>query len=388
MTGAGSGGHITPVLVVARELKLIQPGIEIIYIGHTGDSLADIPAKDKNIDHVYNVRAGKLRRYHGEGLKQLLDIPTVLKNIRDLLFTVVGIWQSFWLLRKLRPDAIFVKGGFVGIPVGLAAAVLRIPYLTHDSDALPGLANRVIAPWAKIYAVGLPAEVYNYPPDKTVTVGVPHAPEFHPLSGKEVMSLREKIGYGHYKKMIFVTGGGLGAQRLNKAVLACVPGLLERYPDLLVVHITGRKEEASIAQSYKTVLPRVEQRRVVTKGFVTDLYNYSGAADVIITRAGATALAEFASQAKPCVIVPNPLLTGGHQLHNAKVLNRTKAVRMVTETDLAADPLTLMAPVVDLLDHPDRARELGRKLSRLSLPDAAHQLAVLLLKIAGTEVPS
>jgi UDP-N-acetylglucosamine--N-acetylmuramyl-(pentapeptide) pyrophosphoryl-undecaprenol N-acetylglucosamine transferase len=383
VTGAGSGGHITPVLVVARELKLIQPSIEIIYIGHKGDSLADIPARDKNIDHVYNVRAGKLRRYHGEGLRQLLDLPTVIKNIRDMLFVVIGIWQSYWLLRKLRPNAVFVKGGFVGIPVGLAAAALHIPYLTHDSDALPGLANRVIAPWARLHAVGLPKEVYDYPPEKTITVGVPHAPEFHPLNSKEVYQLREKLGLGHYKKMVFITGGGLGAQRINKAVLACAPDLLKRYSDLVIVHVTGRKDESSIAQAYKMVLPTKEQRRVVTKGFITDLYSYSGAADVIITRAGATAMAEFASQAKPCVVIPNPLLAGGHQLHNAQVLDETKTVRMVSETDLAADPMTLMAPVVDLLDHPDRAHELGKKLSKLSRPDAAHQLAMLLLEIAG-----
>jgi UDP-N-acetylglucosamine--N-acetylmuramyl-(pentapeptide) pyrophosphoryl-undecaprenol N-acetylglucosamine transferase len=306
VTGAGSGGHITPVLVVARELKLIQPGIEIIYIGHQGDSLADVPAQDKNIDQVYVVRAGKLRRYHGEGLRQLLDIPTVVKNIRDMFFVAVGTWQSYWLLRRLKPDAIFIKGGFVGIPVGLAAAALRIPYLTHDSDALPGLANRVIAPWARIHAVGLPKEVYDYPANKTVTVGVPHAPEYHPVTDKEVKALREQLGLGQFGKVILVTGGGLGAQRVNRAVLACVPDLLQRYPDLAVVHIAGRKDEASIGQSYRAALPSKEQRRVLTKGFINDLYKYSGAADVIITRAGATAMAEFASQAKPCVVIPNP----------------------------------------------------------------------------------
>jgi UDP-N-acetylglucosamine--N-acetylmuramyl-(pentapeptide) pyrophosphoryl-undecaprenol N-acetylglucosamine transferase len=382
VTGAGSGGHITPVLVVARELKLLRPDIEIIYIGHKGDSLADIPAQDKNIDHVYTVRAGKLRRYHGEGIKQLFDIPTVIKNVRDMFFVAIGLWQSYWLLRKIRPGVIFVKGGFVGIPVGLAAAALRIPYITHDSDALPGLANRVIAPWARLHAVGLPKEIYAYPSGKTVTVGVPHAPEYHPISQKEVKELREKIGLGRYRKVICITGGGLGAQRVNRAVLACVPDLLKRYPDLAVVHIAGRKDEAAITQAYKTLLPTKEQQRVVTKGFVNNLYEYSGASDVIVTRAGATAMAEFASQAKACIVIPNPLLTGGHQLHNAQVLAKTKAARMVSETDLAADPLTLMAPIIDLLDHPDRSRELGQKLFKLSRPDAAHQLAVLLLEIA------
>jgi UDP-N-acetylglucosamine--N-acetylmuramyl-(pentapeptide) pyrophosphoryl-undecaprenol N-acetylglucosamine transferase len=383
VTGGGSGGHITPVLVVAHELKLIHPDIEIIYVGQRGDSLADIPAEDKSIDSVSLIRAGKWRRYHGEGLKQLLDLPTVGKNIRDAFFVVEGIWQSYWLLRKLRPDAVFIKGGFVGLPVGLAAALLRIPYLTHDSDALPGLANRVVAPWAKIHAVALPKSVYDYPADKTVTVGVPYASEFRPVTSREVERFRDELGLGHFKKVLLAGGGGLGAQSINRALIACVPDLLERYPDLGIIHIAGRKEEAHVVKTYKTMLPTKEQRRVVVKGFVTGLYRYSGASDVIITRAGATAMAEFAAQEKACIVVPSPFLAGGHQLKNAKVLAASKAVRMVNEADLKVDPTSLMAPIVDLLDHPKYARELGSKLAELAMPDAAHRVAMLLLEIAG-----
>jgi len=92
MTGGGSGGHITPILAVAHEVKQIDSSTRIYYVGQTGDSLGDIPAQHPSIDEVYTVRAGKLRRYHGEGWRQLLDIPTVLKNIRDLWFVFVGFW--------------------------------------------------------------------------------------------------------------------------------------------------------------------------------------------------------------------------------------------------------------------------------------------------------
>src|SRR6266542_6902052 len=121
LTGGGSGGHITPLLAVAHELKNQDPQIAITYIGQKGDGLADIPAQDPNIDTVKLVHAGKFRRYHGEGWRQLLDIPTMLKNIRDAVLVLAGIWESFWLLKTLRPDVVFVKGGFVGVPVGLAA---------------------------------------------------------------------------------------------------------------------------------------------------------------------------------------------------------------------------------------------------------------------------
>lgn len=382
MTGGGSGGHITPILAVAHELKKLDPEAKIIYIGQTGDALGDVPAEDKNIDRVYTVRAGKFRRYHGEGWRQLLDVGTLYKNLRDAFFVLAGLWQSFWLLGKLKPDVIFVKGGFVGVPVGLAAALRGTPYVTHDSDALPGLANRLIAPWARLHAVALPKEVYNYPVKKTITVGVPIMHHFQPLTPSDVRGFRKQLKLDAAGRVLLITGGGLGAQRLNNAVITCMPELLTRYPDLWVVHIAGRQLEAEVRQSYKQELSPKEQHRVVVKGFITNLYQYSGAADVIVTRAGGTAMAEFATQAKATVVVPNPQLAGGHQLKNAKVLSDRKAVRLVSETTLRDDHHALMPPLTDLFDHPDKIDALGQKLAALAQPNAAHLLAVLLLEVA------
>ncbi len=383
VTGGGSGGHITPLLAVAHELKRERLDVRIIFIGQRGDALGDIPAEDKNIDEMHTVRAGKFRRYHGEGFwRHLIDIPTLLKNARDAVWTLVGIWQSFWLLKDLRPDVIFVKGGFVGVPVGLAAAALKIPYVTHDSDALPGLANRLISRWAKKHAVALPKEVYSYPARKTITVGVPVSHKYRPLSAREITECRKRLGLDNFDPIILVTGGGLGAKRLNDAVAANASALLERYPKAGIVHIAGRNHETEVRKRYQQLLGK-DSRRVVVKGFVTNLYMYSGVADVVVTRAGATAIAEFAAQAKPCVVVPNPLLTGGHQLKNAKELQERKAIRVVSEDVLAEDHLALMAPLVDLLDHPQRAALLGKRLAAMAHPDAAKELAMLLLEVAG-----
>ncbi len=382
VTGGGSGGHITPILAVADELKDIDPAIRIAYVGQTGDGLGDVPAQHATIDAAFTVRAGKLRRYHGEGIKQLLDLKTMALNIRDMAYTVMGLWQSFFLLRRLKPDAVFIKGGFVGVPVGLAAAVLRIPYITHDSDALPGLANRIVSPWAKAHAVALPKDIYTYPAAKTHTVGVPIARHYHPLDAAEIAACRRQIGVTAKGRVLLVTGGGLGAQRLNKAIAACIPDLLKRYDDLMVVQLSGRANEADLRQHYKKVLPKEMTDRIVVKGYVTNLYLYSGAADVIVTRAGATAISEFAAQAKACVVVPNPLLTGGHQLKNELVLTERKAIRMVPEDAVNADPLSLMAPIVALLDKPEQRVLLGKKLATFVQTDAAERLAMLLLEVA------
>lgn len=206
MTGGGSGGHITPILAVAHELKILQPDVRIIYVGQRGDALADVPARHPSIDEVHSVSAGKLRRYHSEGLKQLLDVRTVLLNARDVFRVLAGIVQSYRLLKRLKPDVIFIKGGFVGVPVGLAAAGLKIPFITHDSDAIPGLANRIIARWARKHAVALPAEVYSYDPSRTVTVGVPVIHEYTRVTPETQRQYKQEIGLSDDAQLLFIIG--------------------------------------------------------------------------------------------------------------------------------------------------------------------------------------
>ena len=380
LTGAGSGGHITPILALAAELKHLRPNIKLVYIGQRGDGLGDIPAKHPAIDRVFTVRAGKFRRYHGEGLKQLLDIPTMLLNLRDFFYTLVGSYQSWRLLRKLRPKAIFIKGGFVGVPVGLAAARLHIPYVTHDSDALPGLANRIIARWAAKHAVALPPEVYQYPAAKTVMTGIPLQAEFVLVTPQLKQQYRYELKLPTKAKVLFVIGGGLGSQTVNQAVATAVPHLLGEFDDLYVVHGGGRANQAELDKAYAKKLSAAEQSRLKTFGYLSDVYRYSGAADVVITRAGATNLAEFALQGKACIVVPSPFLAGGHQLKNADYLAKQGAAMVLPETDLEANPNRLARQVSQLLRDSARQHDLGGKLAKFAKPNATRELAELILE--------
>jgi UDP-N-acetylglucosamine--N-acetylmuramyl-(pentapeptide) pyrophosphoryl-undecaprenol N-acetylglucosamine transferase len=386
ISGGGSGGHITPLLAVAHELKRQQKDIKVVYVGQKGDNLSDIPAQNEDIDEVRLIRAGKFRRYHGEGLRQVLDVVTLAKNVRDAVWTVVGLWQSFWLLGKVKPTAIFVKGGFVGVPVGLSAALRRIPYVTHDSDALPGLANRIIASRAALHTVALPKEIYSayYPSKKTVTVGVPLSHYYRPLDIAEIKDIRQRLGVNAHGKVLLVTGGGLGAQRLNDAIASCARELLDRYPDLTILHIAGRANETALVRRYVDLLSKTQLSQVVVKGFTTDLHLYSGVADVIVTRAGATSIAEFAAQHKACIVVPNPLLTGGHQLKNAEVLAGSQAVKLVSEEAVQQDDHALMPAIIDLLDNPQKVTLMGDRLGQFAQPDATKRLAMILLNVAST----
>jgi UDP-N-acetylglucosamine--N-acetylmuramyl-(pentapeptide) pyrophosphoryl-undecaprenol N-acetylglucosamine transferase len=382
LTGGGSGGHIIPLLAVAAEIKRVQPNSHLIYIGQQGDNLADIPKSDKNIDEAFFVRAGKFRRFHGEGMKQALDIPTLIKNARDFIYVNIGFWQCRSLLKKIQPDIIFVKGGFIGVPVGLAAANLHLPYLTHDSDAIPGLANRIIGRWASVHAVALPADIYSYPSDTTVSTGIPLQAGFVPVNAELITKYRQEIDVPKAAKLLFVIGGGLGAQRVNTAISEALPHLLSEFPDLYVVQSVGRANEAEIKQFYAQNLGELEQGRVKVFGYLNDVYRYSGAADVVVTRAGATNLAEFALQGKACVIIPNPFLTSGHQLKNADYLAAKEAATVIDEIDLIDDPNRLSKQLSDLLRDSAMRKQLSKNIAEFAKPDATRDLASLIIEQA------
>jgi len=379
LTGGGSGGHITPLLAVAAALRQQQPDARLVYIGQTGDTLGDIPAQDPNINETYTVRAGKFRRYHGEGLRQLLDVPTMLKNARDASYVLIGLYQSRKLLKRLQPDVIFVKGGFVGVPVGLAAAQLHIPYITHDSDAIPGLANRIISRWAARHAVALPKDVYAYPAETTVSTGIPLRADFVPVTPELQRQYRQKIDVPAAAKLLFVIGGGLGAQRVNRAVAEAVPHLLREFPDLHIVQVAGRANQGPLGEHYQQQLSTAEQGRLRTFGYLEDVYLYSGAADVIITRAGATNLAEFALQGKACIVVPSAFLTGGHQLKNAAYLADKQAAVVLTDQELGDDPNRLAKQVSELLRNPRQRQRLAERLHKFAKPGATTRLAQLII---------
>lgn len=379
MVGGGSGGHITPVLAVAKEIKARRPEAHLVYVIGKGDQLADIPKNDENIDEVVLVRAGKFRRYHGAGVKQLLDVPTLLKNIRDFFFVLAGTWQSYWLLRKYKPEVIFIKGGFVSVPVGLAAAARHVAFITHDSDAVPGLANRLISRWAALHTVAQPKELYKYPEEKILEVGVPVSADYHPVTAQQQQGWRKELGLAADSQVVMLTGGGNGAKLLNDALIGIAPRLLAEYPKLHLLHIVGRSHEQAAHEQYDISLGE-DTRNVTVKGFVKDLYRYSGCADLIITRAGANSLADFAIQQKACIVIPNPHLTGGHQIKNAEALEQRGAIRIVREADLEHNDDVLLKAVCELLEAPKRRQALAKNLHALYKANSAQLIVDVLLK--------
>lgn len=380
LCGGGSGGHITPLLAVARELRSINKSAKLIYIGEKNGKFSHIAADSKLFDELHFVSAGKLRRYHGESaITKLLDFKTNLLNLRDTFKILAGLIQSYLLLKRLKPDAILLKGGFVCVPIALAARAHKVQYITHDSDALPGLSNRIAARWARYHATGMPAQYYAYPQATIRVVGVPTDMRYHAYSEAEQRILREKYDIGPKAQVILVTGGSNGARRLNEAVIKMLPKLIKNHPDIHVLHQIGAGNEDQLAR-----LDEDSKKHAIFFDFSSELFHMSAISDIVIARAGASFIAEFAAQGKACIIVPNPYLTGGHQLKNAKVYADAGAAVIVNEAELQADPDSLYNSAAMLLNNPEKRELLSKNLHSLTPSEnAATALAKLLIEISS-----
>ncbi len=342
--------------------------------------MAGIAQTDANIDAFYAVSAGKFRRYHSEGWRQIFDWHTQLLNIRDGFRVIHGLCSAWLLLGKLKPDMVFTRGGYVSVPVALAAKLRHVPYLTHDSDVIPSLANRIIAPWAVKHAVATDSDNYPYPKHKLVTVGVPVSEYYQPVDHKLLLRYRRELNIQDAREVICVTGGGNGAQKLNEIVLDNALYLLKRYPKLMILHIAGRSQVERLSDRYDAVIESGKDRaRVRVEGFVNDLYRYSGAADIVIARGGATNLAEFAVQGKACIIIPSKQLKWN--VRNAQAMANEQAIIALDE-EAAEQELRLAHLVINLLDNNQERLTLQNNLASFANPEAARDLANLLLQEA------
>lgn len=380
MTGGGSGGHITPILSLAHELKKLEPDCEIVYIGHKGDNFDNLQTQSHDIDFMSFINGGKFRRYHGENfLSHLIDVRTIALNIRDLFRVIGAVGVSLRILNRTKPDVLFVKGGFVGVPVGIAARLKGIPIITHDSDTVGGLANKIVGRWAKIHATGMPAKNYAYKQSSIRYVGIPLDSRVKPMNSHNQNKAKSDLNLPEESFVILVAGGGQGSRTINDKVINIAPRLLESNLALYIIHLTGLQNLDDVKSAYAAALPELFKSRVQAIGFSGDFYKYINAADLIISRAGATSIAEYAMAGKTCIIIPSPFLASGHQLKNAEMLRAEDAAVIVDDN---APDEELLTVINELTANQSRRTQLAESLHKLAKPNAANELAKIILMTA------
>lgn len=364
LTGGGTGGHIFPLFTVAKEIKKIQQEqnpsevIEFLFIGALNQSnkglfdFHNIPAKA--------VLAGKLRRYFS------------IQNFLDLFRIVIGIFQSLWKVWIFMPDVIFSKGGYGSVPVVIAGWVYRIPIIIHDSDAIPGLANRFLSFFAKRIAVAF-KEAARYFKDYQVAVtGNPIREDL--LAGSKEKA-KDFFHLKYTKPVLFVMGGSQGSKKINQAVAEIVQPLTE-YAE--IIHQTGEK-------MHKEILIKTQRLPESTLDFYHPAAFLKGeykdalmAADLVLSRSGSS-INEIAAMGKPSILIPLANSASGHQRENAYVFARAGASLVIEESNLTSN--LLLPKIIELLKDKELLKAMGERAKKIVNPEAARLIAEEVIRL-------
>ena len=326
LTGGGTAGHVTPHLALIPELK--KKGYEIHYIGTEAGLEHGMMNRIEGITY-HAVKSGKLRRYFD------------WKNFTDPFRVLAGAFESVRIIRKLKPDVCFSKGGFVAVPVVWGAWRAGVPVVCHESDLTPGLANKLCSRFAKKIATTFP-ECAKALGDKAEMTGTPMRPEL--FEGKRVEGLRIANLKGD-KPVLLMTGGSLGAQSVNRVLREALPDLL---PDMDIIHICGK---GNIDESLSGT-PGYAQF-----DFVSDeLPHLFAAADAVLSRAGSNSLCELQALKKPMLLIPYPLSASrGDQVLNARSYEQ-RGLAMVLEQEKMTRE-TLVSHIHQLFEQKDALRK-------------------------------
>lgn len=376
--GGGSGGHVTPVAAVLKELSNeVAEELDVLFVC---DRAFEAQARGIMAGLTFSVNvktipSGKLRRYaHFSWWHYLRHFSIMIANAIDIFKTFAGFIASLWILVRFRPDAVFAKGGYVCLPMGLAARFLHVPLVIHDSDVRPGLTNKVLAPHARGIGTGMPLEHYSYNPKISHYVGVPINTQIRKVTPKIQAEYREELGLPLDKRIIVAVGGGLGSVAINAAIIATAKTMADT-EDILFYNITGTNNvDAAKASS------RGLNNYVAVPFVFKDMHKVLGAADVVVTRASATTLQELAGLKKTVIAVPARQL--GDQQQNATMFAKHDAVITLQDDDLVRE---LPHVVTELLDNTERSHMLAENLHRFAKPDAARDMAQLILTVARDE---
>jgi len=305
MTGGGSAGHVTPNIALFPELKRL--GYTIEYIG-TKDGIERSIIEREKIKY-FAISSGKLRRY--------ID----LKNVSDPFKVVKGVLQAYKIIRREKPNIVFSKGGFVSVPVVIAAYLNHVPVIAHESDMTPGLANKLSEPYCTKICVTFPESLISLKGNKGVLTGTPIRPEI--LEGNSA-SGREICGFQDSKPFLLVIGGSLGSKIINDNIRNCLPELLEKYN---IAHICGKgnlEKSLLLQEGYKQF------------EFIDDeLKHVMAASDLVISRAGANVIFELLTLKKPNLLIPlSKRSSRGDQILNAESFKKNGYSVVIEEESL------------------------------------------------------
>ncbi|MBW5444828.1 undecaprenyldiphospho-muramoylpentapeptide beta-N-acetylglucosaminyltransferase [Cohnella sp. CFH 77786] len=361
LTGGGTGGHIYPALAVGKFLKAEHPATELLYIGGRRGMESKIVPQHGIVFHELDIT----------GFRRSLS----WENVRTVFRFWQGVRNSKQMLRSFRPDAVVGTGGYVCGPVVYAASRLGIPTLIHEQNVVPGLTNKFLSRYVDAVAVSFRESLpfFSKVPD-AVYAGNPCASAVIGADAKRGFS---SMGLSPGTPFVLTVGGSGGARAINEAAIGMVP-MLSKLPDVHLVFVTGERYHEETLSRIRSLATEAAGRVHVVP-YVHNMPEVLAAASLVVSRAGASLIAEFTSIGMPSILVPSPNVTNNHQEPNARSLADAGAAVMILEKDLTGE--SLFASVAAIMSDRARRASMSEEARRLGMPDAARTIAEQLSRI-------
>ena len=347
IVAGGTGGHIYPGLAVAEALK--EKRAEILFIGG-----------QRGLEGKLISREGfEIKFIHARGFIRRFSLEPMLA----LYETFLGFIQSLSILRFFKPDIVLSTGGYVSLPVILAARFAQVPIIIHEQNIIPGLTNRLAGRWAKRITLAWAETSKYFPKDKVAVTGNPIR--------KKILEIGRKLDPD--KKTVLILGGSQGARRINQAAIEMLPILNKG--NVKVIHLTGERDYSWVSERVRSV------QNYEAIPYLFDPSLALASANLVVSRAGATIISEILAKGIPSILIPFPYAAEGHQEKNAKLLERAGAAVVVKDSELSGERLA--REVNRLLSDEEGLKKMSEVSRHLGKPEATQKLVQVLYEVAS-----
>ena len=345
IVAGGTGGHIYPALAIIHKIKEMEKNSEFLYIG-TDDRMEKDLIPKMGIDFIGIPMKG-------------LNRKKIFANFSVLKMFNMAVKKAQEVIKDFKPDIVIGAGGYITAPVLYAAHKEKIPVLIHEQNSIPGVSNKFISSFADKICVSLPNSVNLFPKKKVVYTGNPRSEEILQVERKK----KSLLGFDEDKKLVVVVMGSLGSTTMTQKIKELIPGFNNKNYQVLI--ITGK----NYYDDYKD-LETSSNVKIVP--FMDDLIQYLKDSDLIVSRAGASTIAEITAIGLPAILIPSPYVTNNHQYKNAKELEDAGACRIITEKEFSKD--SIINEIDYIFDHRTEYDEMVKNSKKLGIRDSATRI--------------
>lgn len=351
ITGGGTGGHIYPALAFVNYVKQVDPTTEFMYVGTKTGLESQIVPK-------YTI---PFKTIEIQGFRRSLS-P---QNIKTVYLFLSSIGKAKKIIKDFQPDVVIGTGGYVSGPVIYAAKQLKIPTIVHEQNSIPGITNKFLSKYATKVAICFPSVAAYFPKEKVVLTGNPRAQEVATIERTDI--LRE-YGLEPDKKTVIIFGGSRGALKINQAFIEALPLFEQR--EYQVLYASGERYYQDLQKKLK--LLKKNLTNISIQPYIDKMAEVLAAADLVVSRAGATSIAEFTALGLPAILIPSPYVTNDHQTKNAQSLVKSGAVEMISDQELTG--LKLVTEIDAILLDEKRHQLMADASKKEGIPDAGNRL--------------